>query len=113
VAFSSRARLVGRGVTTKHLTFGVDFSPLYNTGFFPLNTQPHVYVMPGTIIEGGYDAEHAVTSLHDLTPVTYIRTDDWPSMGNPLAAAFARQCYRVVSKRHVPGYLVEQLQRRC
>ena len=89
----------------------IGFSPQYNTGFFPRNTQPHVYVMPGTTIEGGYNATRAVAALRQASPVTYVRTDDWPAMGNPLAPALAADCYRVMSERHVPGYIVEQLQR--
>jgi hypothetical protein len=89
------------------------FSPLYNTGFAPLSTQRHVVVMPGTIIEGGYNAEAAVRKLRTATSTLYVRTDDWPSLGDPLAHAFANHCWHVTKQQHPHGYLLEWLQRAC
>jgi hypothetical protein len=89
------------------------FSGLYNTGFAPLNDDPHVYIMPGTVIEGGYDPVAAVRAVDQFTTVLYVRTDDWPTLGDPLHAVFAANCYHVVRRAHPAGYLLEWLERSC
>ncbi len=87
------------------------FSPAYNTGFAPLSDDPRIYVMPGTVIEGGYDPVAAVraVSAHDL--VLYVRTDDWPTLGDPLRATFHAFCYHEVRHAHPTGYLLEWFER--
>lgn len=89
------------------------FSGLYNTGFAPLSDQRAVVIMRGTDIEGGYDPAGAVARVERYSEVLYVRTDDWPGLGDPLARAFAVSCFVPVRHAHPPGYLVEWLTRTC
>ncbi len=89
------------------------FSDKYNTGFAPLSDNPNVVIMPGTTIEGGYNPTAAVAALGRHRQVLYVRTDDWPALGDPLQAAFRTACFEPVRAAHVPGYLEEWLTRRC
>ncbi len=88
------------------------FSHAYNTGFAPRSDDARVVVMPGTTIEGGYNASGAVAKLSNFSTVLYVRTDDWPGLGDPLAAAFTSACFASVAHRHVPGFLLETLAQR-
>lgn len=82
------------------------FSPLYNTGFAPVSTTPGVYIMPGSEIEGGYDPVTAVDAVSRYHQVLYVRTDDWPTLGDPLRAALTRAGYCEFQHAHPAGYLL-------
>ncbi len=90
-------------------TVHLKFSSRYNTGFAPLSDNARVVVMAGTVIEGGYNADAAVAKLGSATTTLYVRTDDWPSLGDPVANAFSNAYWHVTRERHVPGYLLEWL----
>jgi hypothetical protein len=85
------------------------FSNRYNTGFAPLSDNKRVVVMAGTVIEGGYNPSSAVGKLSRFRSTLYVRTDDWPSLGDPVARAFALNYWHVTRQKHVPGYLLEWL----
>ena len=77
------------------------------------DSNPNVVIMPGTTIEGGYNPTAAVAALGRHRQVLYVRTDDWPALGDPLQAAFRSACFVPIRTAHVPGYLEEWLSRRC
>ncbi len=83
------------------------WSQRYNTGFSTSSAERNIYVMPGTIIEGGYDAHAAVRRLDKYDKILYVQSDDWPSMGRPLASSFQRACYLRTTTTHVPGFVME------
>jgi hypothetical protein len=89
------------------------FSNLYNTGFAPLSDDPRVFIMPGTVIEGGYDPVAAVHALRAHATLLYVRTDDWPTLGDPLRQVFRANCYYVYRRAHPAGYLLEWLHSSC
>jgi hypothetical protein len=66
----------------------IRFSDLYNNGYTTLSTLPHVVVIPGTPIEGGYlaSANRAAASAWTCGGVAYVESDDWPSMPMTLLA---------------------------
>jgi len=89
----------------------IGFSADYNTGFYPVISDPQVVVMRGSKIEGNYSPTRIVSHLHHAPTVLYVRADDWPQMGNPLADALRHDGYHVTRAWHVPGYLLETLTR--
>ena len=89
------------------------FSPRYNTGFAPLSSDPRVVVMAGTVIEGGYSAKGAISKLANATTTVYVRSDDWPSLGDPVANALRAHCWHVTKRSHPAGYLLEWLRHDC
>lgn len=93
----------------------LNFSDQYNTGFVPVSTDSHVVLMPGTIIEGGYNANATIRRLNKASHVLYIQSDDRPSMGYPLRAAALDSCYKPSAKGfiHIPGYYIQHWTRDC
>ncbi len=89
------------------------FSNQYNTGFAPLSDNPNVEIMPGTTIEGGYNPVRAVAAMRSHDRVLYVRTDDWPALGDPLQRAFSAACFHPVRALHTPGFYLEWLVRGC
>ncbi len=91
------------------------FSDQYNTGFAPVSKDSHVVLMPGSIIEGGYNANATIQRLNEAPYVLYIQSDDWPSMGYPLHAAALGSCYKPAAKGfiHIPGYYIQHWTRYC
>lgn len=68
----------------------IAFSHLYNNGYTTLSDNPHVIVIPGTPIEGGYvaSASSAARRAKEYCGgVLYIETDDWPTMPMTLLRA--------------------------
>ncbi len=84
----------------------IRFSHEYNTGFAPLTRDKNIVLMPGTIIEGGYDPTGAIAKLNRAPIVLYVQTSDWPAMGHPLARAAHAGCYSMAptQPRQTPGY---------
>jgi hypothetical protein len=91
--------------------FKLVFSPLYNTGFAPVTPRPNVSIMRGTKIEGGYDPLLAIAKVRNYPMILYVRTDDWPALGDPMRAAFAASCFHATSVYHVPGYIMETMRK--
>jgi hypothetical protein len=82
------------------------FSNLYNTGFAPLSNNPQIVIMPGSVIEGGYDPAATVTAVKSYSTVLYVRTDDWPTLGDPMPIELTHFGYHEVQQAHPPGYLL-------
>jgi hypothetical protein len=91
--------------------FKLVFSPQYNTGFAPVSLQPNVSIMRGTKIEGGYNPALAIAKVRSYSNILYVRTDDWPALGDPMRAAFTAACYHLTSTTHVPGYIMETMRK--
>jgi len=91
------------------------FSDQYNTGFAPVTQDSHVVLMPGSIIEGGYNANATIRKLHKASHVLYVQSDDWASMGYPLQAAAQGSCYKPSAEGfiHIPGYYIQHWTRYC
>jgi hypothetical protein len=83
------------------------FSPLYNTGFAPVSNDADVYIMPGSEIEGGYDPTYAVRTMASYHEILYVRTDDWPTLGDPLYGALHAAGYCEMQVAHPAGYFLE------
>jgi hypothetical protein len=93
-------------------SFALTFSPRYNTGFAPVITSPHIVVMRGSEIEGGYDPAAAVNQAYGSPVILTVRADDW-HVANPLAPALTGSCYLGARHRHVPGYYLEWWKKGC
>ena len=58
-------------------------SDLYNNGYFPRSDDARVLVIPGSAIEGGYQANAdraALVVAKKCRPVLYVEAGDWTSM---------------------------------
>lgn len=61
----------------------ISYSDLYNNGYTVQSDQSRVLLVPGTAIEGGYQAsvDRIVARVRDYCGgVAYVESDDWPSM---------------------------------
>ena len=87
----------------------IHFSTQYNTGFAPISRDPHVVLMPGTSIEGGYDPKGAIAMLRHAPRVLYIQSDDWPGMSSAVIQAALNACYDLAptQPKKVAGYTMQ------